>query len=82
MNPIKQKYGLTTDQGKDAQSPIWLAMAYIVGMPESNVKHGLLGLCLVMMGVLSYLTVGHKADPEYIDLKKDLQEVLGDGRDN
>lgn len=82
MNPIKQKYGLTTDQGTDAQAPIMLALGTIVMMPDTHVRSALIALCLIVLAVIKWLTVGHKADSEYMDLKQDLQEVLGDGRDN
>jgi hypothetical protein len=79
MNAIKKKFALTTDQGEDKKSALWLAMSAIYLMPDSIEKHILIGVWLLAMVAISYLTIGHKADREFVDLEKDLKDVLGEG---
>jgi hypothetical protein len=81
MNPIKDKFGLSTDKGNDFKSAIWMAMATIVTMPDTHERTLLLIVAMLAMCVISYLTVGHMADPEYIETQKELKDVLGEGRD-
>lgn len=56
-------------------------MTVIIAMPDTHVRTILLITAMVCQTVLTYLTVGHKADPEYIETEKELKEVLREGRD-
>lgn len=81
MNPIKEKFALTTDQGENKKSALWMAMSAIYFMPDSTEKHILMGLWFLAMIATSYFTVGHKADQDFVDLQKDLKTALGEDQD-
>lgn len=65
MEPIKQKLGLTTDAASNLEGGLWMAMAAIYSMPEGLEKTILLGVWVLAIVVVKYLTRGHDADPAY-----------------
>lgn len=81
MNPIKKKLGMTTDEGTNRQGVLWLALSGVLALPDGAAKNVLMGLWMVMMASISWLTVGAKADPEYVDMQKELKDVLQEGRE-
>ena len=80
---IKRKLGLTTDTAGDLKAAVYGISGAIVIMEPGWDKTVLLGLFMITMMVISWLTVGN-IPPEAADelmLEKDLRDVLREGRD-
>lgn len=82
MNPIKKKLGMTTDEGTNKQGVLWLALSGVLALPDGAAKNVLMGLWMVMMASISWLTVGDKESPEFINMKDEIKNVLKEGREN
>lgn len=78
---LKQKFGMTTDRGMDYQAALFMAMGAITQMDAGHEKSILLGLCLVAMSAVAYLTRGSAASKEIIDNSGSIEDVLQDGRE-
>lgn len=76
--------GLSTNAGFNWQGIFQLAMGAIIAMPEGNSKTILLVICLICMAAVSFATKGSGISPgqgqEVLDVAKELDEVLGEGR--
>jgi len=81
MNGIKQKFGLSTDRGMDYQSVLFMAMGAITQMEPGHEKSILLGLCLLCMSAVAYLTRGSAASKQTLDTSESAEDVLKDGRE-
>jgi len=81
MNGLKQKFGLTTDKGMDYISVLFMAMSAITQMDAGHEKSILLGLCLVSMSAVAYLTRGSAASKQTLDTSESAEDVLKDGRE-
>lgn len=81
MNRLKQKFGLTTDKGMDYQSALFIAMSTISQMDAGHEKNILLGLCLLAMSAVSFLTRGSTASKETLNTSESIEDVLKDGRE-
>jgi hypothetical protein len=77
---LKEKFGLTTDRGMDYQSVLFMAMGAITQMEPGHEKSILLGLCLLCMSAVAYLTRGSAASKPSIDPSEPIEDVVEDGR--
>lgn len=81
MNGIKQKFGLSTDKGMDYISVVFMAMSAITQMDAGHEKNILIGLCLICMSAVAYLTRGYQGSKETLDTSESAEDVLKDGRE-
>ena len=76
---------LSTETGTNWQGIFQLAMGAIITMPEGLSKTILLIVCLGCMAAVSFATKGSGITPEkgqeILDTAKELNEVLGEGRE-
>lgn len=80
---MKKKLGLTTDAASDLKAAVYGISGAIVIMEPGGDKTILLGLFMITMMVISWLTVGN-IPPEAADelmAEKELADVLRDGRE-
>lgn len=80
---IKRKLGLTTDTAGDLKAAVYGISGAIVIMEPGWDKTILLGLFMITMMVISWLTVGN-IPPEAADelmLEKNMRDVLKEGRE-
>lgn len=81
MDPIKQKFGLSTDAGTNYQSVLYLAMGAITQMEAGHEKSILMALCLIALAVVSYMTRGYQPKAATIDNDSSEDEILKQGRE-
>lgn len=81
MNGFKQKFGLTTDKGMDYISVLFMAMSSISQMDPGHEKNALMGLCLLSMSAVAYLTRGSAASKQTLDESESAEDALKDGRE-
>ena len=80
---MKKKFGLTTDTAGDLKAAVYGISGAIVIMEPGWDKTLLLGLFMITMMVISWLTVGN-IPPDAADelmVEKELKDVLREGRD-
>ena len=80
---IKRKLGFTTDTAGDLKAVVYGISGAIVMMEPGWDKTLLLGLFMLTMCVISWLTVGNipPEAAEEIMAEKDLRDVLHEGRE-
>jgi hypothetical protein len=81
---MKQMFGLTTDKAGDLKAAVYGISGAIVIMEPGWDKTFLLGLFMITMMVISWLTVGNipPEAAEELMVEKDLRDVLREGRDD
>jgi hypothetical protein len=81
---MKKAFGLTTDKAGDLKAAVYGLSGAIVIMEPGWDKTFLLGLFMITMMVISWLTVGNipPEAAEELMVEKDIRDVLREGRDD
>lgn len=77
---------MSTATATNWQSVVWLVMSAIVAMDTGTEKTVLLAVGMVIMALIAWRTTGSGLNKdqakEVLDVSKDLQDVLGEGRED
>lgn len=77
---------MSTATATNWQSVVWLVMSAIVAMDTGTEKTVLLAVGMVIMAFIAWRTTGSGLSKsqakEVLDVSKDLQDVLGEGRED
>ena len=77
---------MSTATATNWQSVVWLVMSAIVAMDTGTEKTVLLAVGMVIMALIAWRTTGSGLNKEQakevLDVSKDLQDVLGEGRED
>lgn len=77
---------MSTATATNWQSVVWLVMSAIVAMDTGTEKTVLLAVGMVIMALIAWRTTGSGLSKdqakEVLDVSKDLQDVLGEGRED
>lgn len=77
---------MNTNSGMNWLGLLFMAMGGINEMPEGTMKSALLSICLICSALIAFATRGSGLNKdqakEVLDVSKDLQDVLGEGRED
>jgi hypothetical protein len=81
---MAKRFGLTTDRAGDLKAAVYGLSGAIVIMEPGWDKTFLLGLFMITMMVISWLTVGNipPEAAEELMVEKDIRDVLREGRED
>lgn len=81
MNPLKEKFGLSTDKGMDYQAILYLAMGAITTMESGTERTVLMLSCFACLAIVAFFTRGSKQKTEMIDHEEPIEDVIDRGRE-